>query len=104
MIQKFKYTYTYPAKNTVIKILFGAEIRKCCVLNQSKRNSFNVYLEKIQYLIVNLITLTDYILKLDGHECVRRVGIIEPYNSYIVLEEVNKMTSMKWTTNMNSMS
>ena len=48
MIQKRKIsTYVHVgAKITTIKIPFGAEIRKCCVLNQSKRDGFKVGLKK----------------------------------------------------------
>ena len=40
--------------------------------------------------MVNLIALTNNILQLDGHECVRRVGIIEQFYSSSVIEEDHK--------------
>ena len=39
---------------------------------------------------MNLIALTDDILKLNGRECVRRVGIIELFYSSSVIEEAHK--------------
>ena len=39
---------------------------------------------------MNLIVLTDEFLKLDGRECVRKVGIIELFYYSIVIEEAHK--------------
>ena len=44
----------------------------------------------MKYLIVHLIALTDDIWQLHGRECVRRVGIIEPYYFSILIEEAQK--------------
>ena len=39
---------------------------------------------------MNLFAITDNILQSDGHECVRRMGIIKPFYSSIVIEEAHQ--------------